>query len=243
MTRVYPLLDFRHASYMRSSKAALVRSARSALAQTSRRAQRINIPNASTPVAARRPRKQVRVADGRPLSSTAPVTGSEDAEVPTTPAADPIPEPEPAAVPTPSEIPPEPPAEDAEKPKRKTRTAKESGASAPPTLPSELDVLWQPSRDGSIGDNGALPPTEIFSDALTSLLVALHPQTQNRATYASAAGAPVEPALALYCPIEGGDYVVDETVRELARRTGADVLVIDAVQLAAGEWGSFGKGK
>jgi len=43
--------------------------------------------------------------------------------------------------------------------------------------------------------------------------------------------------------VEGGEYVLDETVRELARRTGAEVLVIDAVQLAAGEWDHFGKGK
>jgi hypothetical protein len=47
----------------------------------------------------------------------------------------------------------------------------------------------------------------------------------------------------LYCPIEGGEYVIDETVRELARRTGSEVVVLDAVQLAAGEWGHFGKGK
>ena len=31
-------------------------------------------------------------------------------------------------------------------------------------------------------------------------------------------------------------------MRELALRTGAEVLVLDAVQLAAGEWGHFGKG-
>lgn len=48
--------------------------------------------------------------------------------------------------------------------------------------------------------------------------------------------------MALYCPIEGGEYLIDETVRELARRTGSDVVVIDAVQLAGGEWGHFGKG-
>ena len=41
--------------------------------------------------------------------------------------------------------------------------------------------------------------------------IALHPQTQHRAKYGS---------LALYCPIEGGDYVVDETVKELVRRAG-----------------------
>jgi hypothetical protein len=37
--------------------------------------------------------------------------------------------------------------------------------------------------------------------------------------------------------------VVDETVRELARRTGAEVVILDSVQLAAGEWGHFGKGE
>ena len=36
--------------------------------------------------------------------------------------------------------------------------------------------------------------------------------------------------------------MIDATVRELAKRTGAEVLVLDAVQLAAGEWGEFGPG-
>ncbi|KAG8809356.1 hypothetical protein FRC17_003481 [Serendipita sp. 399] len=45
----------------------------------------------------------------------------------------------------------------------------------------------------------------------------------------------------LYCPIEGGTYVIDAAVRELASRTGADVLVLDALDLLAGEWGPFGK--
>ncbi|KAF8078024.1 hypothetical protein FPV67DRAFT_1557446 [Lyophyllum atratum] len=79
-----------------------------------------------------------------------------------------------------------------------------------------------------------------FDDALNKLLITLHPQTQHRATYTSPLGAPTEPTLALYCPIEGGDYIIDATVAELARRTGAEVLVLDAVQLAAGEWGHFG---
>ena len=76
--------------------------------------------------------------------------------------------------------------------------------------------------------NNILPPPELFDDALMNLHIALHPHM---------------PTLALYCPVEGGEYVLDETVRKLAWRTGAEVLVIDAVQLAAGEWGHFGKGK
>ncbi|KAH0827089.1 hypothetical protein J3R83DRAFT_4775 [Lanmaoa asiatica] len=107
-----------------------------------------------------------------------------------------------------------------------------------PQLPPGLDILWLPD---SPPNPSALPPPELFDEALTNLHIALHPQTQHRAAYSSPTGPPIEPTLALYCPVEGGGYVLDETVRELARRTGAEVLVIDSVHLAAGEWGHFGK--
>jgi len=88
-----------------------------------------------------------------------------------------------------------------------------------------------------------LPPPEILEEAWDNLLITLHPQNQYRAAYATGGSSrPVEPTLGLYCPIEGGDYVIDATVRELAFRTGAEVVVLDAVHLAAGEWGPFGKG-
>jgi hypothetical protein len=112
-------------------------------------------------------------------------------------------------------------------------------------LPDGLDILWSPAEESLESCEthaSALPPPEIFDDALNNLLITLHPQTQHRATYASPLGPPTEPTLALYCPIEGGDYVIDATVRELARRSGAEVLVLDAVQLAGGEWGHFGVG-
>jgi hypothetical protein len=233
---------------MRSQAALLRRQARSALSVTTatRRARSIYAPiTTAAPVAARQPRKP-RVAEGRPL--TVPVVGMSDTaqagpssstgiveerDVVDTEASPPRP---------PPDAPDEPAPEDAEKPKtRRARTVKEP-SSTTSTLPVGLDVLWQPASDGSAADVDALPPADVFGEALTSVRVALHPQTQNRATYASAGDAPVEPAIALYCPIEGGDYVLDEAVRELARQTGADVLVLDAVQLAAGEWGTFGKG-
>ena len=153
-----------------------------------------------------------------------------------------------------------PPPEDGaeERPKRRTRASAASasataGASkdvSDVSLPDGLNVLWTPEGGSGGGapqvDGTTLPPPEIFNEALHGLHIALHPQTQHRGTYgggASGSGAsPVEPTLALYCPIEGGDYVLDETVRELARRTEADVVVLDAVQLAAGECGHFGKG-
>ncbi|KAF5381064.1 hypothetical protein D9615_003892 [Tricholomella constricta] len=137
---------------------------------------------------------------------------------------------------------PEPLLDTPEKPKlRRTRVSiAPSKDSEPVQLPDGLDILWTPNPDQEPLHTSALPPPENFGDALNKLLITLHPQTQHRATYISPLGAPTEPTLALYCPIEGGDYIIDATVAELARRTGAEVLVLDAVQLAAGEWGHFG---
>lgn len=129
---------------------------------------------------------------------------------------------------------------DSEKPKRRTKTSKDSD---PPQLPTGLNIIWEPELDSSDASSSqSLPPPEILDEALNNLHITQHPQTQHRACYPSTSSPIVEPTLALYCPIEGGEYVIDETVRELARRTGSDVVVVDAVQLAAGEWGHFGKG-
>jgi hypothetical protein len=139
----------------------------------------------------------------------------------------------------------EPLSDGAEKPKRTRKSSKDS--EAPPQLPPGLDIIWAPDSDSSIdllqSCSSALPPAEIFNEALHNFHIALHPQTQHRATYPSPAGPPSEPTFALYCPIEGGDYVIDETVKELARRTNSEVVVLDSVHLAAGEWGHFGKGE
>ncbi|KAG6890467.1 hypothetical protein C0992_001514 [Termitomyces sp. T32_za158] len=124
-----------------------------------------------------------------------------------------------------------------DKPKlRKVRLAQSKDPDPVLDLPHNLDILWSP---GPLHP-AALPPPEILDDALNNLLISLHPQTQHRAAYPSPLAAPTEPTLALYSPIEGGDYIIDATVAELARRTGAEVLVLDAVQLAAGECGQFG---
>jgi hypothetical protein len=141
----------------------------------------------------------------------------------------------------PSSDPPTPPPEDNEKPKPRGRTKRSQEKAENAALPPNLDILWQPD-DAHSPLPSALPPPELFQEALNNLLITLHPQTQHRATYSSQNGSPIEPTLALYCPIEGGDYVIDETVRELARRTRAEVVVLDAIEIAAGEWGEFGKG-
>ena len=144
--------------------------------------------------------------------------------------------------------------------RRVTRIVEEKETSNP--LPKDLSVLWTPEDLGSspiATTSGApptdaastspaspphnpLPPPDLFAEILNNLLITLHPHTQHRATYATASSSPTEPTLGLYCPIEGGDYIIDETVKELARRTGSEVVVLDAVQLAGGEWGEFGQG-
>lgn len=140
------------------------------------------------------------------------------------------------------------PPEEPEKPKRRTRASKPDPAppSTPP-LPDGIDILWSPQGSTANEESQTrvrdLPYPEILEEAQHNLHITLHPQTQHRATYPSSTGPPVEPTLGLYCPIEGGEYVIDETVRELALRTGSDVVVVDCVQLAAGEWGHFGQGQ
>lgn len=160
-------------------------------------------------------------------------------------------EPIPESTPTPNPPPDAPenegaPSEDAEKPRvRRTRlTLTVSKDPETLQLPEDLDILWAPESEPpgrTTSDLSVLPPDDIFDDALHNLHIALHPQTQHKATYATGSAA-TEPTIALCCPIEGGEYIIDATVRELGRRTGAEVIELDAVQLAAGEWGHFGKG-
>ncbi|KAJ7452486.1 hypothetical protein B0H11DRAFT_1742113 [Mycena galericulata] len=189
--------------------------------------------------ASRPPKKELlsrpAVYSKRLSSSATPVSSSEPP---------PLESPSDGPDPPPSENssnPSEPPADEPEKSKRKSKTPPKD-TEVPLELPEglALEILWTPESDPGPSTQ-ALPPPEIFDEALHNLHITLHPQTQHRATYPSPIGPLLEPTLALYCPIEGGEYVIDATVRELARRTNAEVLVLDAVQLAAGEWGAFGK--
>ena len=128
---------------------------------------------------------------------------------------------------------------------RRTRIPSNGKEPEPLELPDELDIMWLPNDSGvsPVSNSDLLPSSDMLEDPLDSLLLTLHPKNQHRAVYPSGpSGRLVEPTLGIYCPLEGGHCVVDATVRELASRTGSEVLVLDAVQLAAGEWGPFGKG-
>ncbi|TFY57272.1 hypothetical protein EVJ58_g7120 [Rhodofomes roseus] len=135
------------------------------------------------------------------------------------------------------------PGEEPEKSRRRRTVVSSRDPDPSHPLPNGIEILWTPENDpsSSAAFQHALPPPEIFEEILHNLHITLHPQTQHRATYASPSSPPEEPSFALYCPIEGGDVYIDETVREMARRTGAEVVVLDSVQLAAGPCGEFGK--
>jgi hypothetical protein len=123
-----------------------------------------------------------------------------------------------------------------------------NGKNAPdpraPVLPvsNEQDFFWS-YQSLSEPEPSTLPPPEMFEEVLNNVHISLHPQTQHKAAFSTPSGPPIEPTVALYCPIEGGNYIIDDTVRELARRTGSDVVVLDSVHMAAGEWGHFGQGE
>ncbi|KAH7340850.1 hypothetical protein B0J17DRAFT_627154 [Rhizoctonia solani] len=136
--------------------------------------------------------------------------------------------------------------QDQEKPRKRVGRPPGNPNKTPPPPPAAArasvnpESIWAGKSLGE-GEARTLPPEDMLQDALAQLLVTLQPQTQYRAAYSSSGIPLVEPTLALYCPIEGGDYVIDDTVKELASRVNGDVIVIDAAQLAAGEHGSFGK--
>lgn len=83
--------------------------------------------------------------------------------------------------------PPEPPPEEPEKLRRKPKAASKE----PPEIPLEfpdglaLEILWRPESDPGPSSQAALPPPEIFDEALHNLHITLHPQTQHRAACAS----------------------------------------------------------
>ncbi|KIK59761.1 hypothetical protein GYMLUDRAFT_261762 [Collybiopsis luxurians FD-317 M1] len=164
--------------------------------------------------------------------------GSQDSSVPSSQVDPPAEESSSSSKPSPIPPPEDP---DKSKGKRGARFVSSSSKDQEIQFPEDLHILWNPDELPAEPLNPeSVPPPEILDEVLHKLLVTLHPQTQHRAAYPPPLTPSVEPTLALYCPLEGGEYVIDSTVVELARRTGSEVLVLDAVQLAAGEWGYFG---
>jgi hypothetical protein len=143
----------------------------------------------------------------------------------------------------------QPSAVEEEKPKERTkriyvRRSESRDTSTDPSLPPDLheQILWTPNSDDPPIPPEHLLSEDILSEAWSNLLICFNPQIQLRSLYSIDSEPIVEPTLALHCPFEGANYRIDAAVQELARRLEAEVLVLDAVQLAAGRWGCFGKG-
>ncbi|KAG8769295.1 hypothetical protein FRC12_005050, partial [Ceratobasidium sp. 428] len=119
------------------------------------------------------------------------------------------------------------------------KTPEETPTNPPSALSTRaLDSMWNSSAMSN-ADSRALPPPYHLEDALSQLRITLLPKTQRKAVHVIEGSQLVEPTLALYCPVEGGEYVIDATVKDLAEKTNSEVQVIDMAQVAAGEWGSF----
>jgi hypothetical protein len=120
--------------------------------------------------------------------------------------------------------------------------------------------LWsfsQPLVDSSSGDpHGALTIQNessadyIFSDELVADIQAAASYSFSHASQPAGAlqseggsvDIPTERGITLYCPHQGGYSVIDSVVKSVAAHERADVLVLDALELAAGKYGAFGAG-
>jgi hypothetical protein len=92
-------------------------------------------------------------------------------------------------------------------------------------------------------------PTLLFPAALVKEIQAVASFAFSEATEAqttpgptSELDFPIERTITLTCPHEGGNLVIDSMVKAVAEKHRADVLVLDALELAAGELGALGEG-
>ncbi|KDN33481.1 hypothetical protein RSAG8_13427, partial [Rhizoctonia solani AG-8 WAC10335] len=87
----------------------------------------------------------------------------------------------------------------------------------------------------------SLPPASLIEDAHTQLTLIFNSPTPQCPTDPKCDTPTNQSSLVLYCPIEGGERIIDATVQELARRVGAAVTTIDVVQQINEQAGSFWK--
>ncbi|KDN34691.1 hypothetical protein RSAG8_12240, partial [Rhizoctonia solani AG-8 WAC10335] len=87
----------------------------------------------------------------------------------------------------------------------------------------------------------SLPPASLIEDAHTQLTRIFNSPIPQCPTKPKCDTPTNQSSLILYCPIEGGESIIDATVQELARRAGAAVTTIDIVQQINEREGSFWK--
>jgi hypothetical protein len=104
-----------------------------------------------------------------------------------------------------------------------------------------------PLIDKLLWSGSSVAPAESPHDFQDEMLEEVHAAASlafsNSAQRASRGSDPKEPAIYLYCPYNNSNAVVDAAVKHLAFRHEADVVVLDASELARGKYGALGTGK
>jgi hypothetical protein len=149
-----------------------------------------------------------------------------------------------------------------------SKSTEATSASAPSVaLPPDMaeKILWSPPfpdfnvpeapDDQPSDDAPTTPPTFAFSDGILSEAHALTSYAFSRAVQMACSNGSIldikedtekscpEPIISLYYPHDGCHDIIDSMVKRLASEQGADVVVLDSLEFALGEFGAFGKGK
>ncbi|KAI0279692.1 hypothetical protein BC826DRAFT_975741 [Russula brevipes] len=122
--------------------------------------------------------------------------------------------------------------------RERDRKTTQGGRRAPWKLAKSQHTIFDFNREGLpliVFTCNTRPPRCAFASCLALA-------SRFQAAYSAANGPPVEPTVALCCPIKDGNHVIDNTVGEYGPRTGPNVVVLDAVHMAAGELGFVGQG-
>ncbi|KAF7358511.1 putative AAA domain-containing protein C16E9.10c [Mycena venus] len=122
----------------------------------------------------------------------------------------------------------------------------------PPFKDIAADGTAEPINDQS-SDHPALPQSYAFSDSvlcevLAAASYAFSPALQLGGMELSEFRSlnndedlPEEPSICLFTPYEGCHEIIDSMIQSVANRLDADVIVLDALELALGEFGALGK--
>ncbi|KAJ7836592.1 hypothetical protein B0H13DRAFT_1912976 [Mycena leptocephala] len=133
------------------------------------------------------------------------------------------------------------------------------------TIPPDFidKFVWPPSKDIAAdgtaepknvlsSDHPALPQSYTFSDGIVSgvlgaAICALSPASQLGGMELSEflslnhdEDLPEEPSICLFTPYEGCHEIIDSMIQSVANQLNADVVVLDALELALGEFGVLG---
>ena len=117
-------------------------------------------------------------------------------------------------------------------------------------------IIWSPPFQDSTNTTPNLLPTFTFPDGILSEVQATASYAFSRAVQMASVDSsvlnngndnrstksPPQPIISLYYPHYGCHNIIDSMVKSLAREQGADIVVLDSLELALEEFGAFGKG-